>query len=105
MTRADEIMLIAQVADNDSMMSTLSKLKDINGGAGSLLLNFDASANVAAVTLTTGTDEFAALKALCRAFNNACRNTQSNVLVLADAAAASATVTIVDEITGCSTIA
>jgi hypothetical protein len=105
MTRADEIMLVAQVADNDSMMSPLGKLKDINGGAGSLLLNFDASANVAAVTLTTGADEFAALKVLCRAFNNACRNTQTNVLVLADKAAATATVTVVPEITGCSTIA
>tara|TARA_R100001015_G_C4546465_1_gene109307 strand:- start:359 stop:676 length:318 start_codon:yes stop_codon:yes gene_type:complete len=105
MTRADEIMLVAQVADNDSCLNTLSKLKDINGGTGSLVLNFDSSNNVAEVTLTTGADEFAALKALCRAFNNACRNTQKNVLVLADAAAATATVTIVDEITGCSSIA
>jgi len=105
MTRADEIMLVAQVADNDSMMSPLGKLKSINGGTGSLVLNFDATANVAAVTLTTGADEFAALKALCRALNGRGRNTQSNVVVLADAAAASATVTVVPEITGCSTIA
>ena len=105
MIRADEIMLVAQVADNDSMMSPLSKLKSINGGTGSLVLNFDATANVAAVTLTTGADEFAALKALCRALNERGRNMQSNVVVLADAAAASATVTVVDEITGCSTIA
>jgi hypothetical protein len=105
MTRADEIMLVAQVADNDSMMSPLGKLKSINGGAGSLVLNFDATANVAAVTLTTGADEFAALKALCRALNGRGRNMQSNVVVLADAAAATATVTVVPEITGCSTIA
>ena len=105
MTRADEIMLVAQVADNDSCLNTLSKLKDINGGTGSLVLNFDSSANVAAVTLTTGADEFAALKALCRALNGRGRNMQSNVVVLADAAAATATVTVVPEITGCSTIA
>jgi hypothetical protein len=105
MTRADEIVLVAQVADNDSMMSPLGKLKSINGEAGALVLNFDATANVAAVTLTTGADEFAALKALCRALNGRGRNTQSNVVVLADAAAATATVTVVPEITGCSTIA
>ena len=105
MTRADEIMLVAQVGDNDSLMSPLGKLKSINGGTGSLVLNFDATANVAAVTLTTGADEFAALKALCRALNGRGRNTQSNVVVLADAAAATATVTVVPEITGCSTIA
>lgn len=103
MKRADEIMLVAQVGDNDSMLSPLGKLRSINGGTGSLVLNFDATANVAAVTLTTGADEFAALKALCRALNGRGRNTQSNVVVLADAAAA--TVTVVPEITGCSTIA
>ena len=37
--------------------------------------------------------------------NEATRNTQSNVVVLANAAAATATVTVVPEITGCSTIA
>jgi len=105
MKRADEIMLVAQVGDNDSMLSPLGKLRSINGGTGSLVLNFDATANVAAVTLTTGADEFAALKALCRALNGRGRNTQSNVVVLADAAAATATVTVVPEITGCSTIA
>ena len=105
MTRADEIMLVAQVGDNDSMLSPLGKLRSINGGTGSLVLNFDATANVAAVTLTTGADEFAALKALCRALNGRGRNMQSNVIVLADAAAATATVTVVPEITGCSTIA
>jgi|TARA_R100000315_G_scaffold9819_1_gene3138 hypothetical protein len=105
MTRADEIMLIATTADNDGMMAPLSRLRSINGGTGSVVLTFDAGANVDTVTLTCGADEFEAVKQVSRALNNACRNTQSNVVVLADSAAASATVTIVPEITGCSTIA
>ena len=105
MTRADEIMLIATTADNDGMMAPLSRLRSINGGTGSVVLTFDAGANVDTVTLTCGVDEFEAVKQVSRALNNACRNTQSNVVVLADSAAASATVTIVPEITGCSTIA
>ncbi len=105
MTRSDEVMLIASVGDNDGMMAPLSRLRSINSGAGVLVLTFDAGANVDTVTLTTGPDEFAAAKALCRALNNAGRNMQSNVVVLADAAAATATVTVVPEITGCSTIA
>jgi len=105
MTRSDEVMLIASVGDNDGMMAPLSRLRSINSGAGVLVLTFDAGANVDTVTLTTGADEFAAAKALCRALNNAGRNMQSNVVVLADAAAATATVTVVPEITGCSTIA
>ena len=105
MTRADEIMLIATTADNDGMMAPLSRLRSINGGAGSVVLTFDAGANVDTVTLTCGADEFEAVKQVSRALNNACRNTQSNVVVLADSAAATATVTIVPEITGCSAIA
>tara|TARA_Y100001938_G_scaffold140861_1_gene209673 strand:+ start:190 stop:507 length:318 start_codon:yes stop_codon:yes gene_type:complete len=105
MQRSDEIMLIATTADNDGMMAPLSRLRSINGGTGSVILTFDAGANVDTVTLTCGADEMAAVKALSRALNNACRNTQSNVVVLADSAAASATVTVVDEITGCSAIA
>tara|TARA_R110002049_G_C8961798_1_gene546748 strand:- start:367 stop:684 length:318 start_codon:yes stop_codon:yes gene_type:complete len=105
MTRSDEVMLIASVGDNDGMMAPLSRLRSINSGAGVLVLTFDAGANVDTVTLTTGADEFAAVKALCRALNNAGRNMQSNVVVLANAAAATATVTVVPEITGCSTIA
>tara|TARA_Y100001937_G_C6901240_1_gene233394 strand:+ start:123 stop:440 length:318 start_codon:yes stop_codon:yes gene_type:complete len=104
MTRADEIMLIAQVADNNSMMAPLSRLRSINGGTGSIVLTFDAGANVDTVTLTCGADEFAAVKAVSQALNNACRNTQSNVVVLADGDSSTATVTIVDEITGCSAI-
>ena len=105
MVRSDEIMLIASTADDDGMMAPLSRLRSINGGAGSVVLTFDAQANVDTVTLTCGADELAAVKAVCRALNAAGRNTKSNVVVLADAAAASATVTIVDEITGCSAIA
>ena len=105
MTRSDEIMLIATTADNDGMMAPLTRLRSINSWAGVLVLTFDAGANVDTVTLTTGADEVAAAKALCRALNNAGRNMQSNVVVLADSAAATATVTVVPEITGCSTIA
>ena len=110
MTRSDEIMLIASVADNDGMMAPLTRLRSINSGAGVLVLTFDSGtttpgAAVDTVTLTTGADEMAAAKALCRALNNAGRNMQSNVVVLADSAAATATVTVVPEITGCSTIA
>ena len=105
MQRSDEIMLIATTADNDGMMAPLSRLRSINGGTGSVVLTFDAHADVDTVTLTCGADEMAAVKALSRALNNACRNTQSNAVVLADSAAATATVTVVDEITGCSGIA
>ena len=105
MTRSDEIMLIASVADNNGMMAPLSRLSSINTGAGVLVLTFDALAAVDTVTLTCGADELTAAKQLCRALNNAGRNMQSNVVVLADAAAASATVTVVPEITGCSIIA
>jgi len=105
MNRSDEVMLIASVADNNGMMAPLSRLRSINSGAGVLVLTFDAGANVDTVTLTTGADELAAVKQLCRALNNAGRNMQSNVVVLADSAAATATVTIVPEITGCSVIA
>ena len=105
MNRSDEVMLIASVADNNGMMAPLSRLRSINSGAGVLVLTFDAGANVDTVTLTTGADELAAVKQLCRALNNAGRNMQSNVVVLADSVAATATVTIVPEITGCSVIA
>ena len=105
MTRSDEVMLVASVADNNGMMAPLSRLRSINGAAGVLVLTFDAHADVDTVTLTTGADEFTAAKQLCRALNNAGRNTQSNVVVLADSAAATATVTVVPEITGCSIIA
>jgi len=105
MTRSDEVMLVASVADNNGMMAPLSRLRSMNTAAGVIVLTFDAGANVDTVTLTTGADEVAAMKQLCRALNNAGNNMQSNVVVLADSAAATATVTVVPEITGCSIIA
>lgn len=105
MVRSDEIMLIASVADNNGMMAPLSRLRSINGGTGVLVLTFDAGADVDTVTLTCGADELAAAKALTRALNAAGTNMKSNVIVLADSAAATATVTVVPEITGCSVIA
>tara|TARA_R110002020_G_scaffold359460_1_gene572237 strand:+ start:162 stop:479 length:318 start_codon:yes stop_codon:yes gene_type:complete len=105
MTRSDEIMLIASVGDNDGMMAPLSRLQSINGGAGEIVLTFDAAANVDTVTLTTEPSEHGANQELARVLNNAGRNMQSNVVVLADAAAATATVTATAKITGCSTIA
>ena len=104
MTKSDEVYCFAQVADNNSCGFPLSSLRSINGVAGELILAIDEpTGNVDAITLTTGADELTAAMQLCRALSEATRNTQSNVVVLADAAAA--TVTIVPEITGCSTIA
>jgi len=105
MNRSDEIMLVASVADNNGVMSPLSKLRSMNTGDGVIVLTFVGASAFDTVTLTCGTDEVAAMKQLCRALNNAGRNMQSNVVVLADSAAATATVTVVPEITGCSVIA
>ena len=104
MPRSDEVYCFAQVADNDSDGFPLSRLRSINGGTGELIIAVDEpSGNVDAITLTTGADELTAALQLCRALSEATRNTQSNVVVLANLDAA--TVTIVPEITGCSTIA
>ena len=106
MNKSDEVYCFAQVADNDSAGFPLSRLRSINGGTGELIIAVDEpTGNVDAITLTTGTDELTAAMQLCRALSEATRNTQSNVVVLADSAAATATVTVVREITGCSTIA
>ena len=66
---ADDKMLIFNNADNDMAMLPLSRLKDINGGSGSVVLTFDAEADVDVITLTTGADEFEACKELVRTFN------------------------------------
>jgi hypothetical protein len=66
---ADDKMLIFNNADNDMAMLPLSRLKDINGGSGSIVLTFDAEADVDVITLTTGADEFEACKELVRTFN------------------------------------
>jgi len=65
----NEKMLIFNNADNDMAMLPLSRLKDINGGTGSIVLTFDAEADVDVITLTTGADEFEACKELVRTFN------------------------------------
>ena len=65
----NEKMLIFNNADNDMAMLPLSRLKDINGGTGEIVLTFDAEADVDVITLTTGTDEFEACKELVRTFN------------------------------------
>ena len=66
---ADDKMLLFKNADNDTAMLPLSRLKDINGGSGSVVLTFDAEADVDGITLTTGADEFEACKELVRTFN------------------------------------
>ena len=86
-------------------MHPLTSLRSIQTGAGVLILTFEGSANVDVVTLSCIADELKAAKQLTRILNNAGRNTQSNVIVLANGAAASATVTACAEITGCTTIA
>jgi hypothetical protein len=62
-------MLIFNNADNDMAMLPLSRLKEINGGTGEVVLTFDAEADVDVITLTTGADEFEACKELVRTFN------------------------------------
>ena len=66
---ADDKMLIFKNADDDTAMVPLSRLKEINGGTGSVVLTFDAEADVDVITLTTGADEFEACKELVRTFN------------------------------------
>jgi hypothetical protein len=65
----NEKMLIFNNADNDMAMLPLSRLKDINGSTGSIVITFDAEADVDSITLHTGADEFEACKELVRAFN------------------------------------
>ena len=116
MTRSDEVFLIASTgsnsghagspgAGNDGCMHPLTSLRSIQTGAGVLILTFEGSANVDVVTLSCIADELKAAKQLTRICNNAGRNTQSNVIVLANGPAATATVTVCAEITGCTTIA
>ena len=79
MTKND-IMLIFKNADDDTAMHPLSKLFQIDGGAGSIVLTFGdiqsnhsaaigANTNVDVITLTTGADEMEACKELVRKFN------------------------------------
>ncbi len=74
---ADDIMLIFKNADDDTAMLPLSRLHQIDGGAGSVVLTFGGSqtdddlvnADVDVITLTTGADEMEACKELVRKFN------------------------------------
>ena len=74
---ADDLMLIFKNADDDTAMLPLSRLHQIDGGAGSVVLTFGGSqtdddlvnADVDVITLTTGADEMEACKELVRKFN------------------------------------
>ena len=79
---ADDLMLIFKNADDDTAMLPLSRLKDINGGSGSIVLTFDAEADVDGITLTTGADEMEACKELVRKFNEGPHS--DGALVVAD---------------------
>ena len=74
---ADDLMLIFKNADDDTAMLPLSRLHQIDGGAGSVVLTFGGSqtdddlvnADIDVITLTTGADEMEACKELVRKFN------------------------------------
>ena len=74
---ADDTMLIFKNADDDTAMLPLSRLHQIDGGAGSVVLTFGGSqtdddlvnTDVDVITLTTGADEMEACKELVRKFN------------------------------------
>jgi len=78
---ADDKMLIFKNADDDTAMVPLSRLKQINGGTGALVLTFDAEADVDVITLTCGADEFTAAKALVAGFN---KTGTDGAIVIAD---------------------
>ncbi len=74
---ADDLMLIFKNADDDTAMLPLSRLHQIDGGTGSIVLTFGGSqtdddlvnADIDVITLTTGADEMEACKELVRKFN------------------------------------
>ena len=74
---ADDLMLIFKNADDDTAMLPLSRLHQIDGGSGSIVLTFGGSqtdddlvnADIDVITLTTGADEMEACKELVRKFN------------------------------------
>jgi hypothetical protein len=74
---ADDLMLIFKNADDDTAMLPLSRLHEIDGGSGSIVLTFGGSqtdddlvnADIDVITLTTGADEMEACKELVRKFN------------------------------------
>ena len=92
MTENDK-MLIFKNADDDTAMHPLSRLFQIDGASGSIVLTFgdiqsDHSAPIGAdtdvdvITLTTGADEFEACKELVRKFNEGPHS--DGALVVAD---------------------
>tara|TARA_R110002020_G_scaffold450308_1_gene663891 strand:+ start:37 stop:357 length:321 start_codon:yes stop_codon:yes gene_type:complete len=89
MTENDK-MLIFKNADDDTAMLPLSRLHQIDGGTGSIVLTFGGSqtdddlvdTDVDVITLTTGADEFEACKELVRKFNEGPNS--DGALVVAD---------------------
>ena len=76
MTENDK-MLSFKNADDDTAMLPLSRLHQIDGGTGSIVLTFGGAdvgddlvdTDVDVITLTTGADEMEACKELVRKFN------------------------------------
>ena len=89
MTAAD-LMLIFKNADDDTAMFPLSRLHQIDGGTGSIVLTFGGSqtdddlvnADIDVITLTTGADEMEACKELVRKFNEGPHS--DGALIIAD---------------------
>ena len=87
---ADDIMLIFKNADDDTAMLPLSRLHEIDGGSGSIVLTFGGSqtdddlvnADIDVITLTTGADEMEACKELVRKFNEGPHS--DGALIIAD---------------------
>ena len=87
---ADDLMLIFKNADDDTAMLPLSRLHEIDGGSGSIVLTFGGSqtdddlvnADIDVITLTTGADEMEACKELVRKFNEGPHS--DGALVIAD---------------------
>ena len=89
MTENDK-MLIFKNADDDTAMLPLSRLHQMNGGTGAVVLTFGGSqtdddlvnTDIDVITLTTGADELEACKELVRKFNEGPH--PSGALVVAD---------------------
>ena len=85
-----DLMLIFKVADDDTAMHPLSKLHQIDGGTGSIVLTFGGAdtgddnidTDVDVITLTTGADEMEACKELVRKFNEGPHS--DGALIIAD---------------------
>jgi len=89
--QADDLMLIFKNADDDTAMLPLSRLHEIDGGSGSIVLTFGGTSapaealvntDVDVITLTTGADEMEACKELVRKFNEGPHS--DGALIIAD---------------------